>query len=82
MSIGSGSLFSILLLCRIMDIACCMAMTLIAANVYLMFNLWILNIVSILSIDGMCVAALAPVVMTITESSFQPLLITLSSNGL
>ena len=35
-SSGIGSLFSILLLCRIMDIAYCIAMTLIASNVFLM----------------------------------------------
>ena len=33
---GIGSLFSILLLCIIMDIAYCMAKTLIASNVFLM----------------------------------------------
>ena len=76
-SIGSGSLFSIFLLCRIMDIACCMAMTLIASNVYLMLSLGILNVVSILSIEGMCVAALTPAMMTISGSTFQPPLITL-----
>ena len=38
-SSGIGSLFSILLLCRIMDIAYCMAMTLIASNVFLMLCL-------------------------------------------
>ena len=43
--IGSGSLFSILLLCRIMDITYCMAMTLISSNVYLMLSLGILNVV-------------------------------------
>ena len=69
-SIGSGSLFSILLLCRIMNIAYCMAMTLIASNVFLMLSFGILNVVSILSIEGMCVAALAPVVMTISGSTF------------
>ena len=68
-SIGSGPLFSILLLCIIMDIACCMAMTLITSNVYLMLNLGILNVVSILSIEGMCVDALAPAVMTISVST-------------
>jgi hypothetical protein len=31
--VGSGSLFFILLLCRIMDIAYCMAITLISSNV-------------------------------------------------
>ena len=82
MSIGSGSLFSILLLCKIMDIACCMAMTLIASSVYLMLSLRILNVVSMFSIEGMCVATLAPIVMTINESTFQPLLITFFISGL
>ena len=50
MFIGSGSFFSFLLLCRIMDIACCMVMLLIASNVYLMLSLGILNVVSIFSI--------------------------------
>ena len=65
-SIGSGTLFSILLLCRIMDITCCMAMALIASNVYFILSLGILNVFFILSIEGMCVAALAPPVMTIS----------------
>ena len=39
--VGSGSMFSILLLCRIMDMACCMAMTLIFSNVCLMLILGI-----------------------------------------
>ena len=82
MSIGSGLLFSILLLCKIMDIACYMAMTLIASNVYLMLNLGILNIVSILSIEWICIAVLAHVVMTTTESTYQPLLTPLSISGL
>jgi hypothetical protein len=46
-SVGSGSLFSILLLCRIMDIAYCMAITLISSNVCLMFIIGISNIVRI-----------------------------------
>ena len=57
-SVGSGSLFSILLLCRIMDIAYCMAITLISSNVCLMFILVILNIVSIFFIEGVCVASI------------------------
>ena len=65
-----------------MDIAYCMAMTLIASNVDLMLNLGILNVVSILSIKGMCVATLALVVMTNSGSTFQPLLTTLSIGGL
>ena len=49
-----------------------MAMTLIASNVFLMLCLGILNVVSILSMEGICVAALAPAVMTISGSIFQP----------
>ena len=41
-SIGSGLLFSILLFCRIMDIAYCMGMTLISSYLYLMLSLGIL----------------------------------------
>ena len=82
MSVGSGSLLSILRLCRIMDIAYCMAITLISSNVCLMFILGILNITSILFIEGICVAALALAVMTISGSIFQPLLLMLSINGL
>ncbi len=55
MCVGSGSLFSILLLCRIMDIAYCTATTLISSNVCLMFILEILNIVSNFFIEGVCV---------------------------
>ena len=80
--IGNGSLFSIFLLCRIMDMAYWMAMMLISSNVYLMLTLRILNVVSILSIEGVCVAALALAVMTINKSTFHPLLIILSISGL
>ena len=79
MCVGSDTLFFILLLCRIMDIAYCMAITLISSNVCLVFILGILNIISMLFIEGVCVAALAPTVMTI--STFQSLLI-FSINGL
>ena len=53
--ISSGSLFSILLLCRLMDIAYYMATTLISSNVYLMLSFGIFNVVSTLSIEGVCV---------------------------
>ena len=59
MSSGIGSLFSILLLCKIMDMAYCIAMTLIASNVFLMLCLGILNVVSMLFIEGMCVARIS-----------------------
>ena len=75
MSIGSGFfLVSVLLLCRVIDIAYCMAMTLISSNVCFMLSLGILNVVSILSIEGVCVVFLAPAVMTISRSTFHPLL--------
>jgi hypothetical protein len=60
-----------------MDKAHCMAMTLISSNVYSMLSLGTLNVISILSIEGICVAALAHAVMTINEFTFHPLLIAL-----
>ena len=81
MSIGSGSLFFILLLCRIMDIAYCMAMTLISLTCILILSLRILNVVSILSIERVCVVALAPPAMTNSGFTFHPLLIILSIRG-
>ena len=65
-----------------MDIAYCMAITLISSNVCLMFTLGILYITSIFFIEGMCVVALALAVMTSSGSIFQPLFIMLSINGL
>ena len=81
-SSGIGSLFSILLLCINMDIAYCMVMTWIALNVFLMLCLRVLNVVSMLSIEGICVAALALDVMTISGFILQPLLAILSISGL
>ena len=65
-----------------MDIAYCMAITLISSNVCFMFILGILKIISILFIEGICVVALALAVMTISGSIFQPLLIILFINVL
>ena len=81
-SVGSGPLFFILRLCRIMDMAYCMAMTLISSNVCLMFILGILNMILIFFIEGVCVAALIPPVMTISGSTFHHLLIILFISGL
>ena len=80
-SSGIGSLFSITLLCKIMDIAYFMAMIVIASNVFLMLCLGTLNYVSMLSIEGICVAALTPAMMTISGYIFQPLLAILSINS-
>ena len=54
MYVGSGLLFSILLLCRIMDIAYFMAITLISSNVYLMFILGIFIFFGTFHRRGMC----------------------------
>ena len=80
--IGSGLLFSILLLRGIMDIAYCMMMTLISSNVYLMLSLGILDVVSIPFIEGVRVAALALTVITIRGSIFHHLMILLSISDL
>ena len=82
MSIGSGLLFSILLLCRFMDTTYCMAMTLISSNVNLMLNLGILNVVSILSIHGMRAVDLAFAAMTMSKSTFHILFIVMFISGL
>ena len=65
-----------------MDIAYCTATTLISPNVYLMFSLGNLNVMSIFSIERMCVVALTLAVMTISGSTFHHLLIILSICGL
>ena len=74
-SIGSASLFYVLILCRIMDIAYCMAMTLTSSNVYLILSLKILHVASIFSIEGVCVVVLAHAVMIINGSTFHLLII-------
>ena len=53
-----------------MDKTYCMMMTLISSNVYMMLSLGILNVVSIFSIEEVCVVTLAHAVMTISESTF------------
>ena len=78
MSIGRGSLFSIFLLCKIIDIAWCVAMVLISLKVSFIDGLGILNFSSIIFIKGMCGVALAPTVITISGSTFHPLFFTLS----
>ena len=75
LSTGSGSLFSSLLLCRIIGIACCIAMVLISLEDCLIVFSGILNFSSRIFIEEMCVVALALVVMTINGFTFHPLLI-------
>ena len=81
LSIHSGSLFSSLLLCRIIYIACCIAMVLISLKICLIVFSGILNFSSKIFIERMCVVALALAVMTISGSTFHPLLVMLSISG-
>ena len=74
-------MFSNLLLCRIIDIACYIAMVIMSMKVYLIVSLGILNFSSKIFIEGVCVVALAPAAMTISGSTFHPLLVMLSISG-
>jgi hypothetical protein len=79
---GSGWCFSILLLWRRIDMAYFIAIVLMFSKVFLMVGIGILNLFSSDFIDGMCVVALAPAVIIIRGSTFQPLATILSINGL
>ena len=61
--------------------ACCIVMVFILLKVCLIVFSGILNFSSRIFIDGMCVVALAPTVMTINGSTFHPLLVMLSKSG-
>ena len=78
LSTNSASMFSSLLLYRIIDIACYIAMVLISLKVCLIVFSFILNFFSKIFIEEMCVVALAPTVMTNNGSTFHPLLVMLS----
>ena len=75
LSTDSGSLFSSLLLCRIIDIACCIAMVLISLKVSPIVSSGILKFSSKIFIEEMCVVALKP------GSTFHPLLVLLFISG-
>ena len=62
--------------------AYCMAMVLMFFKVFRMDGIGSLNLSSSSFIDGMCVAALAPVVITMSGSIFQPRATMFSINGL
>ena len=81
LSTSRNSLFSSLLLCRIIDIACCIAMVLISLKVCLIVFCGIWNFSSKIFIEGMCVVALARAVTTINGSTFHSLLVMLSISG-
>ena len=81
LSTGRGSLFSSLFLCRIIDIAYCIAIVLISLKVCLIVFSGILNFSSKIFTEGMCVVALALAMMTISGSTFHLLLVLLSISG-
>ena len=81
LSTGSGSLISSLLLCRIIDIAYCIAMVLISLKVCLTIFSCILSFSSKIFIEEMSVVALVLAVMTINGSIFHSLLVMLSTSG-
>ena len=56
-------------------------MVLMSIKVCLIVSLGILNFSSKIFIEGVCVVALAPAMMTISGSTFHPLLVTLSISG-
>ena len=62
--------------------AYCIAIVLMFLKVFLMAVIGILKLVSSDFIDGICVVALAPVVMTIRGSSFHPLAAILAISGM
>ena len=58
-----------------------MAIVLISMKVCLIVSFGILNFSSKVFIEGVCLVALAPAVMTISGSTFHPLLVMLSISG-
>ena len=70
--VGIAWLFSICLLCRRIELACCMAIVFISLNVCFTKFLGSLNVCSSCFIDGGCVVPLAMVVITISGYIFQP----------
>ena len=60
--------------------ACCIAMVLISMKVCFIVSFGILKFSSKILIGGVCVVALAPAVMTISDSTFHPLLAMLSTS--
>ncbi|KAG0597390.1 hypothetical protein M758_UG334300 [Ceratodon purpureus] len=79
---GNGWWVYILLLWRRIDMAYCMAIVFMFLKVFLMVGKGILKLSTSSFIDGMCVVALAPAVMTIGGSTFHPLAVILAINGL
>ena len=81
MSIGSGLLFSILLLYKITDITWYVAIVIVLLKVFLMAFSRIFNFVSIIFIDCICVVAIASVLMKTSGSTCHFVLMILFISG-
>jgi len=76
-----GWLFFIRLVCRRIEPAYCIAIVFIVLNMCFMEVSQRLNFVSSIFIEGACIVLLAPVVMTMSGSTFQPCWMTLLISG-
>ena len=64
-----------------MECAYCMAIMLICLNVFLIFEIGSVNVVSSFFIDGICVVSLAPAASTMSGATFQPFVAMLFMSG-
>ena len=64
-----------------MECAYCVAMMLICLNVFLIFVIGSVNVVSSFFIDGICVVPLAPATSTMSGATFQPFVMMLFMSG-
>ena len=64
-----------------MECAYCVAIMLICLNVFFIFVIGSLSVVSSFFIDGMCVVPLAPASNTMSGATFQPFAMMLSMSG-
>ena len=77
----SGLLLSIFLLCKIIDIAWCVAMMFILLKLCVMAFSRILKFSFMIFIEGMCVVTLVLVMMTSSGYTFHHVLVNLSISG-
>ena len=64
-----------------MECAYCVAIMLICLNVFLIFVIGSVNVVSNFFIDGICVVPLAPAASTMSGATFQPFVMMLFMSG-
>ena len=64
-----------------MECAYCVVAMLICLNVFLIFLIGIVNVLSSFFIDGICVVPLAPAASTMSGATFQPFVMMLFMSG-